>query len=259
MKIIADSLKYCWQTLSSRAFYYIVCDALLNNKSLSAVRVADGEKALLDWCLGKANPIIATVTKESWMKRYGVDGISKEELKNRILMAGDNCDYFAPSTSGVENELYSLWEYFDPRSFYIEHFFNHDWTTEMKTELFKMAGHVLVIHGNAKTADSMQLRVQANLAVKVSYIKLSHWSESQDVIEKSRSNTAPLVIFSGGPASKYIANEIAVGGNKPKVVLDLGVAMQRWTFEHLPANRKRAEEFHKNWSTSNKIFDLQTL
>ena len=237
------------RTISPKAFYPLLLDALENSKALSVARVADGEKILLDQFLkygeGLFNPI--EEMDENWLKRYGIFDITREELYRRIIKAGSECTYFAPSISGILNKGYSLWNYFPIREYYVDNFFVNDFTWEMKENLFIKADHVLLIHGNANTADSMQLRVQANLSVKVSYIKLSNWTESESVIEKAHKINAPLVLFSGGPASKFIANEIATRGQIPKVVLDLGAAAQHWTFEHLAADRDAANKFHIKW------------
>ncbi len=252
MILTSKQMKRCLSTISPKAFYPIVLSALSNRESLSVVRVADGEKILLDNCKdanGEFTPI--TQLDDFWLQRYGVKGITKEELYRRIIKAGTDCTYFAPSISGVLMPDYALWDYFPERGVYIDNFFVNDWTYDMKTALFKEAGHILLIHGNVNLADSMQLRAQANLGVKVSYISLTNWSESEEVIKKASRNTAPLVVFSGGPASKYISNEIATTGCVPKVVLDLGAAAQHWTFQHLPADRDKAVAFHKDWSSKN--------
>ena len=247
-----DKLEICHKTISSRAFYQIVIDAIDNKKSLSTVRAADGEKMLMDQYINLGDGIANPPGSESdkWLDTYGIRGITRKELYDRILLAGSTCDYFAPSVSGLSNDLYNLYNYFPSRDHYVDNFFCNDWTTDMKSELFKKSGHVLLIHGNPHTADSMQIRVQANLKVKVSYLKLTNWSESINVIERASKIDAPLVIFSGGPSNKYISNEISKGGNIPKVVLDIGAAAQHWTFENLPADRKEAEKFHKEWIES---------
>lgn len=240
-------------TISYNAFYLILLDALTKKNALSVARAADGEKILMDEYLkhgsGAFEPIEAM--DEDWLKRYGIHGITREELYRRILRAGTECTYFAPSISGVANKGYSVWDYFPLRKEYVDNFFVNDFKWEMKENLVKTAGHVLLIHGNPHTADSMQLRLQANLGVKVDYIRLTNWRDSEAVIQAAHKINAPLVLFSGGPASKYIANDIATEGNIPKVVIDLGAAAQHWTFEHLPADRAAAEKFHKEWVQRN--------
>jgi len=245
--------EYALKTISPKAFFPIVLDAVKNRQELSVVRACDGEKMILDQCIANGPGLLEPLPglDESWLVRYGVQGIDRVEMYRRLTMAGNNCNYFAPSVSGLTMRSYCIYDYFNPRPYYIDNFFVNDWTWEMKQALFQAAGHVLFINYNPHTADSMQLRVQANLSVKVSFIRLSNWKESQGVIEKALKSTAPLVLFSGGPASKYIGPLIA---KSSKVVLDLGAAAQHWTFEHLEANRDKAEAFHKEWSKDNVMY-----
>ena len=247
-----EKLDFCLKTISPKAFYPIVLDAILTKKSLSVVRSADGERELMEQFLTKG-PGISDPPKghpEKWLDNYGIRGILREELYRRILYAGSECTYFAPSISGIRMDSYNVYNLFPIRDHYVDNFFVNDWTREMKEELFKSAGHVLFINSSANLADSMQLRVQANLKVKVSYLKLTTWQEADEIIEKASKIDAPLTIFSGGPANKFISPKIATGGNIPKVVLDIGAAAQHWTFSHLPINKQAAEKFHQEWINS---------
>jgi glycosyltransferase GT-like protein len=234
--------------ISPRAFFQIVLDALQTKKPLSVVRMGDGERLLMD--LTKNDVTSQLLTRpgcEEWMKALGLEGITKKEIRRRLLSAERNADYFAPSVTGLYNDGFNLYDIFPKRKSYVDNFFVNDWEEEMKIKLFKEAGHVLLIHANPHTADSMQLRVQANLGVKVEYIHLSNWSQSESVIDRAAANDAPLVLFSGGPACKYIGYIISRGGYKPKVVLDLGNAADHWTFSNLPIDRPAAEAFHAQW------------
>jgi hypothetical protein len=103
----------------------------------------------------------------------------------------------------------------------------------MKIQLFKTAGHVLFIHRNTSTADAMQIRAKWGLGVKVTYLKLASWRDSESVIEKAKSIDAPLVLFSAGPASKYIGPEISTSGLIPRVTLDIGNVADYWTLTSL--------------------------
>ena len=250
-----DKLNFCLKTISPKAFFPIVLDAIETKKVLSVVRAADGEKELMDQFLTKGPGISDPPTghPDKWLDNYGIRGISREELYNRIITAGTECTYFAPSISGISMNSYNVYNYFPIREHYIDNFFVNDWTNEMKEKLFKAAGHVLFINSNPNIADSMQLRVQSNLRVKVSYLKLKSWQEADEIIEKASKIDAPLTIFSGGPANKFISPKIANGGNIPKVVLDIGAAAQHWTFSHLPINRQLAEKFHQEWVNSCSI------
>lgn len=246
-------LELCSKTMSPRAFYQVVLNAMDDKKPLSVVRMGDGERLLMDMTQGDASDeILVRPGYEKWMKMLGLVGISKYEMHRRLVYAERTADYFAPSVTGLYNEGFNLYDSFRNRKVYVDNFFVNDWETSMKETLFRKAGHVLCIHANPHTADSMQLRVQANLNVKVSYIPLSNWDQSERVIEAASKNDAPLVLFSGGPACKYIGYVISRGGNLPKVVLDLGNAMDHWTFSHLPVDRDKANAFHKEWAARGK-------
>jgi hypothetical protein len=239
------------KTVSPNAFFWMVIDALSNGKRLSCVRMADGEKAIWEQAKSqkRSEPLKTPFENfPDWAKTYGVDGITAEEIMHRLSYAAIFSTHFAPSVSGLRQEAYKLYDIWPRRDFYIDNFFVDQWNDEQKTELFKTAGHVLFIHRNAHTADSMQIRVQANLGVKVHFIKLDNWRECPDVIEKALKNPAPLVLFSGGPAGKYLAPDIARRSSLPRVVIDLGHGADKFTFSHLPMDRKAAEAFHAEWS-----------
>jgi hypothetical protein len=235
-----------YRVMSSRAFFPIVKAAVVNRRPLSCVRFGDGEKWLFDNA-PRGPEILTRVGYEDWLEPLGITGIPGEVLQERLQVAAIECDFFAPSVTGLYREDYNLYDIFPERPVYIDNFFVNDWTDIMKEELIRAAGHVLVIHHNTTTADSMQLRVQANLDTKVSFIKLSNWTQTDYVIRKAANINAPLVLFSGGPAGKYIGHRISRGGHIPKVALDIGNGMDHWTMDHLPADRAKANAFHIKW------------
>lgn len=63
------------------------------------------------------------------------------------------------------------------------------------------------------------------------YFQLDNWTETEAVIERAHLNTASLVLFSAGPAGKYIGPAIAKNLDTPKVVIDLGNASDHWLLE----------------------------
>lgn len=245
-----EQLLRCLNTISPHVFYMIVGNALHTKRSLSVVRMADGEKLLMDLCDRGGDPTapIAPTLQfpKDWLERFGVSDIPKNVLKNRLIRAANECDYFAASLAGIQFPEFNV-DYFSERGVYVDNFFPNNWDETMKINLFKKAGHVLMIHRNTHTADAMQIRAKYALGVKVTYIKLTNWKEAEDVIEKAHKVDAPLVLYSAGPASKIIGPAIASGGNIPKVTLDIGQAMDRWTFVSLmdQAHRLRAEEAAK--------------
>ncbi|VVB55101.1 Uncharacterised protein [uncultured archaeon] len=249
-----QQLKWCLKTISANAFFIMVMDALRSNQALSCIRMADGEKMLMEQVSKQKFNEVLTPPEgygQDWMKTYGVEGITAGELKMRLTIAATQCSHFAPSITGIHDPKYNVYKLWTEREFFVDNFWMEAWTREQKTDLFKQAGHVLLIHRNASTADSMQLRVQANLGVKVHYIPLNNWRQCPEVIEKAHENKASLVLFSGGPAGKYIGPQIATEGIRPKIVLDVGHGADLFTFSHLPIDRPKAEAFHARWAAAN--------
>lgn len=249
-------IRRCLKTVSASSLFYLALTALEDGKSFSIVRMADGEKHLYDLILNNPPethllPEIKDAAKwldEKWLKKMGLYNITLGELKLRMDYAVTRAMFFAPSPTGFVQPWYDVYDFWPEPSYYGEHFFNCSWDYDLKKLLFKQAGHVLCIHHNVSTADSMQLRVQANLGVKVSWIHLDNWTQTNDVIRKAKTSTAPLVLFSGGPSSKMIGPAVADSG---KVVLDIGNQMDKWTFSHLPIDRDAANKFHREWAKTN--------
>jgi hypothetical protein len=219
-------INLCENTISSNTFYMLVGDALLRNESLSVVRMGDGEVRLFQDVSDSDGVIVPTKRHDrEWLRKLGLLGIPKRLLKQRMLQAANECTYFAPSISGIWRQDYNN-HGLSKRKHYVDNFFVNSWTEEMIVNLFKAAGHVLLIHGSAEPADAMQIRAK-KIGVKVSYLKLTNWEESDTVVGEAHKINAPLVLFSAGPASKYIGAEI--GG----VTLDLGNSVDRWTLSSL--------------------------
>ena len=238
-------------------------DAMKRREPFSLVRMADGEKHLMDLILKNPGscllqPGLAGAhpwLTEPWLRKMGLYQIPLDVLQARMNYAVEHATFFCPSPTGLIDPEYDVYDYWNEPDTYGEHFFNITWPDCFKEELFRAAGHVLCIHGNVNTADSMQLRVQSNLGVKVSYLKLNAWTQTNEVIGRALQCTAPLILFSGGPASKMIGPMVAINGDRPgKVVLDIGNQMDRWTFSQLPIDRPKANEFHLEWSKSNVAF-----
>jgi len=239
-------LDRCYDTISAHTFYMIVGDALCTGEPLSVVRMGDGECAILK--LPDTDELITIPGfGEDWIEPLGLTGITNREARRRVILAAESCSHFAPSVTGIYRPDYDLYQFFPARQRYVDNFFVNIWDEKMKIELFQKAGHVLFIHRNAHTADSLQLRAQGNIGVKVTYLQLKDWKQADEVVEKAARIDAPLVLFSAGPAGKYIGPEISEGGNIPKVVLDIGNTADYWTLNSLPANREAAEEFYRQW------------
>jgi hypothetical protein len=206
----------------------LVGDALISGKKLSVVRMGDGETYLYSESL-KGDGIIAPGTQgrydEPWLKMLGCLNIPRKILRKRIEDAATDCTYFAPSISGVWRQDYNNHER-SFRSQYVDNFFVNDWTTEMQSALYTQAGHILLIHSSAETADSMQINLKNKLNVKVTFLKLTRWEDTENIINQASAIDAKLVLFSAGPAGKYIGPKIAA---QKKVVLDIGNSIDHWT------------------------------
>lgn len=240
--LTAEQLELCYKTVSPSVFYTIVWNALTTGSPLSVVRMGDGERSLLLSC-AESDPN-AIIQGGEWYRKLGLLGITKAELQKRILLAESSCSHFAPSITGIVDQRFNLYDLFPQRKHYIDNFFVNSWNDAEKIALFKKAGRVLLIHHNPHTADSLQLRVQGNLGVEVSYLKMSSWEQTEDVANKAMRMDAPLVLVSAGPAGKYIIPKMA-NNYFNKVVLDIGNSADQWTITSLPINRKAAEEFHR--------------
>jgi hypothetical protein len=230
-------------TMSTNLFYKVVARAVKYGVGLSVVRMGDGERRLMLLSNSKLD-LDSSFTKE-WTDKLGITGLKRTAIKELLWKAAKNCSFFAPSITGKDRISFSVYEFFPKRRTYVNNFFVNEWTEEMILALYKEAGHVLMIHGNAHTADSLQLRLQGNDIAKVDYIKLTKWQEAQDVLTKARESKAPLVLVSAGPGSKWIIPEIELGTKK--VVLDIGNAMDHWVPQSLPIDRPKAEAFYKIW------------
>lgn len=221
--------------ISPYAFYYMVGDALINNKPLSNVRMGDGERILLTAAIdaieqGRENQLVSDYD-EAWRARMGVEGITYRDLYARIQEAGNACSHFGPNVSGLTQPYYDLFSMFAERDYYIDNFFVNIWSTELKVDLYKAAQSILFIHGNRGSADALQSRAKKFLGVKVRYLELSRWQQSESVIADAVADTeSRLVIFAGGPASKYISPRIAMSN---KVVLDIGNTTDKWLLHEL--------------------------
>jgi len=159
--------------------------------------------------------------EESWNKRMGVDGISYGELKRRMQVAVDLTDYYAPSITGLVNPKFDLMQFFN-HSRLVDNFFVNAWTTEQKMQLIDECHDVLIIHSNTAIADEFQKRLTR---FRASFIKLTSWQQADDVVEEGKKSSARLVLFSGGPAAKFIGPLLAVDG---KIAIDVGNAMDFW-------------------------------
>ena len=228
------SLKIAHNTIGAYAFYYIVRDALASGKSLSVVRMGDGECTLFKSCLQRVGqdsefePI--TDFTQEWRECMGIEGISSCRLLSRMQEAANSCTYFAPNTNGLVKPNFNVYQYANPRDMYVDNFFVNIWSDDQKADLFKNAGEIIFIHKNRATADAIQKRIKNYFGVWTTYIEMGKWQDAEAVIARAQELTnARLVLFAGGPANKFISPRIAAMG---KVVLDIGNATDKWTLQN---------------------------
>jgi|SRR5579863_495296 len=238
-----EQIHRCMNTVSAYAFYFIVGDALVSGKNLSCVRMADGEKMLMDICNESDSEYIEVSPQfdEKWHKQFGIVGIPRKVLKERLMMAATGANYYSPSLSGVTMGNYNV-DGFNKQKKYVDNYFAYIWFDELKQQLYQQAKHVCMIHGNPNTANALKSRAKKFLDVEVTWIQLTNWDQADNVIKQARQVDAPLTIFSAGPASKYIGPSIAFSGNIPKVTLDIGQAMDRWTLLSLYEADKKLQQ-----------------
>lgn len=224
----------CNKFISPHTFYMLVGDALDRGEALSAVRMADGEAHFMrSFVSADPDALIEGPegNSQAWLERYGVVGLTNGMLENRLKLAAEECTHFCPSMTGIYNFSYCLFQFFKPRDRYVDNFFVNSWDETMKINLYKKAERVIFIHRNRSTADALQIRAKWGLGLRIDYIELSSWQDADRVVDQASKIDAPLVIFSAGPASKWIGPMIAngAGGGRKKVTLDLGNAADYWT------------------------------
>ncbi|BAG41707.1 hypothetical protein [Ralstonia phage phiRSL1] len=220
------------RTMSAWAFYYLVGDALINNRSLSVARMGDGERQLMESCADaskrwRAADSMVSDYDEAWRKRMGIEGITYGELHRRLLSAGNDSDYFAPNISGITQPYYSVHDLFRPREQYVDNFFVNVWTQQAQAELYKTAGSLIFLHASRGLADALQIRCRDVLGVRVHYFELNNWRQLDEAVEHIIGLDAPLVLYSGGPALKCLGADVTRYSNK--VVLDIGNAADYWS------------------------------
>ncbi len=220
----------CLKTISPRAVYAIVGDALTRKKSLSIVRMGDGELAILT--ADKHQPFTKFNGQEDWNKRLGVKDIDTLKLQQLITTAGNKATYFAPSVSGISRTDYHLYKFFKPRSHYIDNFFVNDWNKEMIRRLLTNSEGVFILHREYKKIISnfkQNYELTGKNKVKFSGFPKNNWSDNKQAIAAAIASSCQLILFSAGPGGKIIGPEIAK--HKNKIVLDIGNTLIHWSLK----------------------------
>ncbi|PIR82989.1 hypothetical protein COU19_02905 [Candidatus Kaiserbacteria bacterium CG10_big_fil_rev_8_21_14_0_10_56_12] len=224
-KLSPQDKEICEKTLGPRPFFALVGDHIARRESLSVVRVADGERALLEAPDGEPFTLFNR-PEENWNKRYGIAELSIEEVKKNILQAGNTCTYFAPSISGISRDDYRLYDFFNSRDLYVDNFFVNDWTREMIGLLLHASDGVFVIHKDAdELIENFAKTYGLDPAHFAGFTKLSA-RDNDAAVAAAIESKKHLVLFSAGPAGKIIGPQIAKDG---RVTLDIGNTLHRWS------------------------------
>ena len=215
----------CFRTISSKAIFAVVGDAVKAAKGMSIIRMGDGEARLLKAPDGQ--PFDAFEQRHSgWNKRMGIDGLSIETIKKNILAAGNTCTYFAPSVSGISRVEYALHDSFHDRDVYFDNFFVNDWAKEMITMLLTASNGVFIIHKDYDTLiENFVKHYDLPASSFAGFAKLD-WRDNDAAVQAAVKSGKQLVLFSAGPAGKIIGPEIAKHG---RVVLDIGNTLPGWS------------------------------
>lgn len=213
-----DHLGQPIEVITSTGILDAAIAALANREPLSVVRMSDGERKILDWCHGHPPNSPMLEFNDSWRKRYGVDGINCRDMQSRLEFAAKDCTYFA-ADGGEEFFL----KYFAKREPFAEIYFPHRWTREQRKKLLAAAGTVAVVNRDLEVANAITCSKFSPLTafqkLNTFFGYLPDWTRSNECIRAIAKDSAPLVLVSAGPASKFIIPEIAKQG---KVVLDMG-------------------------------------
>jgi hypothetical protein len=221
--MIPRHLDQAHRTISTWAFKLIVLHHLSVGTSLSVIRMQDVEaKIMQDIADGASLSDTIQGYSDELIAWSGLTGITYGEVARRMKLAVETTDYFAPSLSGLIRPDYDLLKFFDHARL-VDNGFAAAWSKEDRTEILDAAHTVLVIHGNTGVGDHFQRSLTYHRA---GYLKLSNWDQAESVIEKARAMPHRLVLFAGSAGAKYIGPAIARGTGK--VVIDVGVQMEKW-------------------------------
>ena len=228
-KLTTPEKEICFKTISSKAIFAIVGDALVRHKSISIVRMGDGEYGILK--ADKNKPFTAfNYSGNDWNKKLGVEGVATKNLQKMILEAGNTCTYFAPSISGISILKYYLYNFFKPRPYYFDNFYVNDWTHEMIKMLLETSNGVFILHRDYKKIIS-NFKKTYNLtgknSVKFSGFTKNNWDDNKQAIDAAINSDSQLILYSGGPGGKIIGPKIAKAKNK--IVLDIGNTLIHWS------------------------------
>lgn len=224
-KLTSKEKAFCKKTISSRATYALVGDAIVRKEGMSIVRMGDGERHLLAATDEGVFDILEGLSA-GWLKRLGIEGLSLAAIQERILEAGNSCTYFAPSVSGISYRNYHLYDYFTLRRHYLDNFFINEWTKDMIQRLLKASNGVYIMHNEHETV-IQNFQKNYDTGTHFSGFRKTSARDNEAAIKAAKESDAQLILFSAGPAGKVIGPRIAAETNK--VVLDVGNTLIQWS------------------------------
>lgn len=217
----------CKKTISPKALYALVGDAIVKKESISIVRMGDGERKIL---ASDAKETFTDFERDytGWNERLGIHDMPIENLRQNILDAGNTCTYFAPSVSGISYPGYRLYDFFEARSEYYDNFFVNDWTKEMIQRLLEASDGVCILHRDHESIiKSFQNNYSFAKPVHFEGFTKHSWEDNDAAIAAAMNSKSQLILFSAGPGGKIIAPSIAQGENK--IVIDVGNTLIPWS------------------------------
>lgn len=218
----------CLHTISPKAIFALVGDAIARKQSLSIVRMGDGERKILGTKETQGTFTGFEKAYEGWNAKLGIENMPIDALQSSIIQAGNTCTFFAPSISGISYPEYFLYDFFAERQHYCDNFFVNDWTKNMIQMLLEGSDGVCILHRDYKQIiQDFQNNYQFVTPVSFSGFPKNSWQDNQQAIDSAISSGAQLILFSGGPAGKIIGPAIAQKANV--VALDIGNTLIPWS------------------------------
>ena len=217
-----EQRSFCSRVISSDAFAALILDKLARKKGASVLRMADGEKALID--AYKGLPLRPFLKDEAWLKKYGLAGIDLTSVGETLLEAGMTADYLAPAITGVFRPNYAIYQHFLERRNFVDQFYLIYWHATGVFATILRGASVAVVHRNAGTM-AASLQSKYALTSPIECITVDSWRDHANVEQQVKQAKARLVLVSAGPTGKAMIVRMA-RARPDQVVLDVGGAME---------------------------------
>jgi hypothetical protein len=223
-----DTITAAMTYLSSDALLLLVCDALARHEPFSAVRMGDGEKAILDYATGRADP--AFLHDIQWQEEYGLIGADYHQVASGLMLASRGASVLCLNTAGLTKPNYAIAPYVAPRTLYGEGLFAHSWAYMGRVyDLMKYPGEIAVV-----CRESQYIARELAQKFRRPFISVEYgsWRDACEVRRLLGGQSIGLVLVAGGPSGKALCVDLAAD----KVVLDIGSAMKAFWATDSPRN-----------------------